>query len=156
LSFAFQKLQGNYLSSGASLGRQLEQGLANSQDFYQSFLSSVVIPNVDLFARLVVLGESFVALTMILGLLTRAGGMVGIVLNLNYMLMKGLANSAGSVDRLFVLTELVMIVAAAGQVWGLDGALAPRLARIPAIGWLSGADRASANGRRLRPGYGTN
>jgi thiosulfate dehydrogenase (quinone) large subunit len=155
LSFASQKLLGNYLGNGAGLGRQLQQGLASSPDFYQSFLSGVVIPNIDLFARLVALGESFVALTMILGLLTRAGGMVGIALNLNYMLMKGLANSGGSVDRLFVLIELMMIVAAAGLVWGLDGALGRWLARNPIIGWLAGADRRSADGGRIRPRYAT-
>ena len=156
LSFASQKLLGNYLGGGAGLGRQLQQGLANSQNFYQQFLSGVVIPNIDLFARLVALGESFVAVTLVLGILTRGGGMVGIVLNVNYMLMKGLANSAGSVDRLFVVTELVMIVGAAGLVWGLDGALGPSLARIPAIGWLAGADRRSADGRRIHPRYATN
>lgn len=156
VSFAYQKLMGNYLTTGAGLGRQLQQGVGNSQDFYQSFLSGVAIPNADLFARMVALGESFVAVTMILGLLTRAGGLVGILLNLNYMLMKGLANSGGSVDRLFVLIELMMIVAAAGLVWGLDGALAPWLARIPAIGWLAGVDRGNNRGRRRPPGFPTN
>jgi uncharacterized membrane protein YphA (DoxX/SURF4 family) len=155
LSFASQKLAGGYLASGAGLGRQLQQGLANSQQFYQPFLAGTVIPNVDLFARLVALGELFVSVTLILGLLTRAGGMVGVILNLNYMLMKGLASSGGSVDRLFVLTELMLIVAAAGMVWGLDGALRSWLARVPVIAWLAGVDRAIPRGRGHRPGYAT-
>jgi thiosulfate dehydrogenase [quinone] large subunit len=157
LSFATQKLGGGYLSSGAGLGRQLQQGLSSPENLYQLFLSGVVIPNVDLFARLVALGELFVAITMIFGLLTRAGGLVGMFLNLNYMLMKGLANSAGGVDRLFVLIELVMVVAAAGLVWGLDGTLGARLARIPVVSWLSGVAHAPGTGRqRVRAGYATN
>jgi thiosulfate dehydrogenase [quinone] large subunit len=154
LSFATQKLGGGYLSSGAGLGRQLQQGLSNSQNFYAPFLAGVVIPNGDFFARLVTLGELFVALTMIFGVLTRAGGLVGMFLNLNYMLMKGLASSAGSVDRLFVLIELVMVAAAAGLVWGLDGALGAWLARIPVVSWLSGVDRGPSAGRQqVRAGY---
>ena len=152
LSFAWQKLAGNYLASGAGLSRQLQQGAAASQSFYQPFLSNVVIPNADLFARLTCLGEVFVTITMVLGLLTRAGGIVGIFLNVNYMLEKGLASSAGSVDRLFVLIELVMILSAAGQVWGLDGAWRSWFQRVPVIGWFAGADAEVAD-RQLRPRY---
>jgi len=155
LSFASQKLAGGYLSSGAGLGRQLQQGLANAQEFFQPFLAGTVIPNADLFARLVALGELFVAVTLILGLLTRAGGIVGVILNLNYMLMKGLASSGGSVDRLFVLVELMLIVAAAGMVWGLDGALQSWLARVPVVAWLAGVDRAPPGERAARPRYAT-
>jgi uncharacterized membrane protein YphA (DoxX/SURF4 family) len=141
LSFAIQKLGGNYLASGAGLGRQLQQGLQGSQDFYQPVLSSLVIPNADLFARLVAVGELCVAISMILGLLTRAGGIVAILLNVNYMLMKGLPSSGGSVDRFFVLIELMMVVSAAGLVWGLDGALSDWFERIPVVAWLAGVDR---------------
>ena len=155
LSFAYQKLAGNYLSSGAGLGRQLQQGLAASPGFYQPFLSSAVIPNADLFARLVALGELGVAISMILGLLTRAGGIVAIVLNLNYMLMKGLLNSGGSVDRFFVLIELMMIVSAAGLVWGLDGAWSRSFARIPVVAWLAGVEREAPAARQPVPSFVT-
>jgi uncharacterized membrane protein YphA (DoxX/SURF4 family) len=157
-SFATQKVAGNFLSSGAGLGRQLQQGLGNSQEFYQPFLSGLVIPNADLFSRLVTLGELCVGVSMILGLLTRAGGIVAILLNLNYMLMKGLFNSAGSVDRFFVLIELMMIVSAAGVVWGLDGAWSSSLARIPVLSWLAGVDDREAPAERqpVQPGFVTN
>ncbi len=156
LSFAIQKLTGNYLSTGAGLGRQLQQGLPGSQGFYQPFLSSVVIPNADLFARLVALGELCVAVSMILGLLTRAGGIVAILLNLNYMLMKGLLNGGGSVDRFFVLIELMMVVSAAGLVWGLDGAWSSSFARVPVVAWLAGVEREEPAGQPVQPGYVTN
>jgi thiosulfate dehydrogenase [quinone] large subunit len=156
LSFAFQKLAGNYLSTGAGLGRQLQQGIGGSQDFYQPFLSTLIIPNADAFARLVALGEVCVAASMILGLLTRAGGIVAIFLNLNYMLMKGLLNPGGSVDRFFVLIELMMVVSAAGLVWGLDGAFSDWFARVPVLAWLAGVDREPQARQQVQPGFVTN
>jgi thiosulfate dehydrogenase [quinone] large subunit len=156
LSFAYQKLAGNYLASGAGLGRQLQQGLEGSQGFYQPFLSGLVIPNADTFSRLVTLGELCVAVSMILGLLTRAGGIVGILLNLNYMLNKGLLSGGGSVDRFFVLIELMMIVGAAGLVWGLDGAWSGWFARIPVVSWLAGVEREAPATQPVQPGYATN
>jgi uncharacterized membrane protein YphA (DoxX/SURF4 family) len=156
LSFAGQKLAGNYLSTGAALGRQLQQGLQGSQGFYQAFLSSLVIPNADLFARLVTLGELCVAISLILGLLTRAGGIVAIALNVNYMLMKGLLNGGGSVDRLFVLIELMLVVSAAGLVWGLDGAWSSAFARIPVVAWLAGVEREGPARQPVQPGFVTN
>ena len=64
---------------------------------------------------------------------------VAVFLNLNYMLMKGLANNAGSNDRMFVVCELVFLVAAAGLVWGLDGYLARAAAGHTLLRWVAGS-----------------
>ena len=107
--------------------------------FYRSFLDQVVVPNVDLFARLVAIGEFTVGLLLILGLLTRGAAMGGLWLNLNYMLMKGVMNNQANSDHLFLLAELVFLVTAAGRIWGLDALLRVRLASIPVASWLAGA-----------------
>jgi len=117
----------SFLLSGQNLARQLQNGLPRSQDFYQPFLQTVVLPHVDLFARLVFFGEWLVGICLVLGLLTPAAALVGLWLNVNYMLMKGLPSAAGSVDRLFVLADIVFIAAGAGLTLGLDALLLRRL-----------------------------
>ncbi len=69
------------------------------------------------------------------------------------MLSKGLLSPAGSVDRLFVLIELCLGIAAAGLVWGLDGTWRPWLERIPVLSWLAGADRAEPERAPVEPEY---
>jgi uncharacterized membrane protein YphA (DoxX/SURF4 family) len=89
------------------------------------------LPNADVFARLFTLGEWVAGISLLLGLLTRLGALTGMWLMLNFMLLKGLPNIAGSIDRLFFLTCLVFLVTSAGLVWGLDGVLRRYLAGNP-------------------------
>jgi uncharacterized membrane protein YphA (DoxX/SURF4 family) len=136
------KMTGGWLSSSDTLlktfiGPALERNQAEA--FYRPFLENVVQPNGLLFSQLVALGEIAVGICFILGLLTRPAAIVAMFLNLNYMLMKGLANGAGSNDRMFVGLELVFLLTAAGLVWGLDGRLRDVLAANPLGRWLVGA-----------------
>jgi uncharacterized membrane protein YphA (DoxX/SURF4 family) len=128
----------NWLVSGQPLGQQLQQALPRAEGFYQPFLAGTVLPNVDVVARLVTLGEWVTGLLLLLGLFTRLGALIGMWLNLNYMLMKGLVSPAGSIDRLFFLAELVFLATAAGLIWGLDRFLRPWLGRLPVVRWLAG------------------
>ncbi|MBI4506211.1 MAG: DoxX family membrane protein, partial [Chloroflexi bacterium] len=112
--------------------------IVNSEAFYRPFLEGVVQPNVGLVAQLVTIGELTVGVLLLLGLLTSLGAVIGIWLNLNYMLMKGLASNGGSVDRLFVVAELAFLVGAAGLVWGMDGLLRRPFGAIPVVRWLAG------------------
>lgn len=154
LSSASQKLTGNYLSTGAPLQRTLDQAVGSASNVYQPFLSGVVLPHVDQFAVLVALGELCVGISLTLGLLTRAGALVGIWLNLNYMFMKGMPNYGGSMDRFMILVQVLLIVGSAGLVWGLDGKLATQLGHLPVIGWLAGANREVPPERERRvPSY---
>ncbi len=141
LSQAFAKITGHWLSTADPLlngfiGPSLKNNTA--QGFYRPFLENVVQPNGLLFSQLVTLAELAVAISLILGLFTRFGGLLGAWLNLNYMLMKGLANNAGSNDRLWFLAEVVFALTAAGLVWGLDGKLAGAFASNPLTRWLAG------------------
>jgi hypothetical protein len=97
-----------------------------------------VLPNADLFARMIVFGEWVTALSLLLGFMTRLGAIAGIWLVLNFMLAKGLPTFEGSQDRLFVVACTVFAVSAAGLVWGLDGALRPYLVTNPITRWLAG------------------
>ena len=141
LTQGLNKMQAGWLGSGdalrSSIGPALERNTV--EGFYRPFLENVVQPNVGLFSQLVAIAEVSVGLCLVLGLLVRPACVVALWLNLNYMLMKGLANSAGSNDRMFALCEIAFFLGAAGLVWGLDGYLARAAAGNPLAGWLAGS-----------------
>jgi uncharacterized membrane protein YphA (DoxX/SURF4 family) len=124
--------------------------LPNATPLYADFLTNVVQPNPLLFSQLVTLGEWVAGILLLLGLLTRFGAITGLLLNLNYMLAKGLASNGGSIDRLFFFAELIFLVAAAGLVWGLDGQLREQLSSNAIIRWLAGLNARPAEEPPIR------
>lgn len=148
LSYATDKLMGGWLTSATPMTNFLfgnpsatpptRGAVVNSTPFYADFLTSVVQPNVQVFSYLVVFGELLAGALLVLGLLTRLGAITAVILNVNFMLMKGLLSNGGSVDRLFVLAAIMFFLSAAGLVWGLDGRLTAALAGTPVTRWLAG------------------
>jgi uncharacterized membrane protein YphA (DoxX/SURF4 family) len=140
LSQAISKLTTGWMTSPDTLvnnflSRAVQGG---AEPYYKPFLEGVVIPDGLLFSQLVALGELAVAISLILGLFTRLGALVVAWLTLNYMLMKGLLNNAGSIDRLYFLVAIVFILASAGLVWGLDGKLRDLFAGNALTRWIAG------------------
>jgi uncharacterized membrane protein YphA (DoxX/SURF4 family) len=82
-----------------------------------------VLPHVLLFSRLVVTAELSTGLLLLSGLAIPFAALLVIWLNTNYMLAKGLTSPSGSMDRLFVLMGLVLIVTQAGRYLSLDSLL---------------------------------
>jgi len=160
LSYTYDKISKGWLTDGAPLATMLfgnpaaqpptRGAVATADPFYRAILETVVQPHPLLFSQLVTIGEGVAAILLILGLLTRLGAIIGIWLNLNYMLMKGLASNGGSVDRLFVVCLLVALLASAGLVWGLDGTLRQQLAGNPVTRWLAGLSGPVPEERRER------
>ena len=75
-------------------------------------------------SRLVVLGEFSVGVSLTLGLLTPVGAIVGMFLNLNYLLLAGLRDQGEQGQNIMmILTEVVIFFTAAGTTWGIDAAL---------------------------------
>lgn len=93
------------------------------QPFYGWFLQHVVIPHAALWSYLVVFGEVFVGLGLILGLFTGIAAFFGSLMNFNYLL----AGSV-SVNPIFfaIATLLVLAWKTAGYI-GLDYWLLPAL-----------------------------
>lgn len=142
LSQGYDKLTKGWLSSPQQLlevyvNPSLQRGTA--EPFYRPFLENVVVPNGALVAQLVTLGELLVGVALVLGLFTSLATVGILCMNVNYMLMKGLANNAGSNDRLFVLAGLVFFLASAGLVWGLDGRLRGLFGSNALTRWVAGA-----------------
>ena len=105
-------------------------GLERGHLFYQEFLRSVVLPNAELFARLVSWGELVVGALLVLGLLTRLAAAGAMLLAVSSMFAHGAwfwtpsSNDAG-----FSLIALALLVGAAGRTLGLDRFLARRRPR---------------------------
>jgi thiosulfate dehydrogenase [quinone] large subunit len=73
---------------------------------------------------LVVAGEFSVGVSLTLGLLTYAGLVVGMFLNLNYLLLAGLKDQGEQGQNLMMLLAgVVLFGTAAGMTWGLDAAI---------------------------------
>jgi len=126
---AGRKTAEGWLASSDALMGFVNRQLEGSTPPYDAFLTGIVLPNADAFAKLVVVGEWVAGLSLALGLFTRRGAITGMWLVLNYMLAKGLPSFDGSQDRLFFVSCGVLALCSAGLVWGLDGVLRHGLAR---------------------------
>ncbi|HZT13690.1 MAG TPA: DoxX family protein [Candidatus Baltobacteraceae bacterium] len=94
---------------------------------YKAILQAVVLPHAGFFAGLVELGELFVGIALLLGLVTRFAAAVAIFLLANYFLAKGLPLwSPASNDMADIVLSIVVMTGAAGRVFGLDKYLAAR------------------------------
>jgi thiosulfate dehydrogenase (quinone) large subunit len=105
------------------------QGYAmrNASGAYQQFLQQLVIPHATLFSYLIMAGELLAGLSLLTGTATRVGAAVAMFLFLNYMLAKGRVFwSPDSEDAAVFFSALVVLVGAAGRVWGVDAYLARR------------------------------
>lgn len=138
LSQAWDKTTAGWFTNAEPLSRFLKGSLPKAVAFYRPFIEQIVLPNAGLFARLVTLGEWAIGLSLVLGLCTRIGALIALQMNLNFMLIKGLASAGGSIDRLFFLVSIAFLLASAGLEFGLDAYLARHLGRIPVVGWFAG------------------
>ena len=123
LSQAFDKTRGGWLADGAPMVRIIEVASRNTEPFYRPFLEGTVLPNATVFAQIVTIGEWGAGISLALGLLTRVGSVAVLLMVIHYMLMKGLANNIGSIDRAFAAAAVAFFLASAGMTWGLDGVL---------------------------------
>lgn len=93
---------------------------------YHDFLTTVVIPNISIFAELVRAGEVLVGCSLLLGVWTRLGGFFGCLLALNYMAANGEFASwttIGTLDAVAFMLSFLMLVIPAGRVAGVDALL---------------------------------
>jgi len=102
-----------------------------------AFLNGVVIPNIGVFGYLIFAAEAFIAISLLLGLFTRLGGLVAI--GISAQLLIGLANIPSPFEwewsyNQMVLLSLLMVGLAPGRVFGLDALLRPRLLAAAANG----------------------
>lgn len=97
--------------------------ISNTQGGLHDFVANTVLPNIGIFARLQEWGEFLSGVSLVLGLLTRVGGLVGFLLPMLYFSMKGayahLDGWAG-LDTMTAIASALNLVLPTGAVLGLD------------------------------------
>ncbi len=111
--------------NGAMAGFLAKAVTSSTAGGYHNFLTTVVVPNIGLFAELVRLGEVLVGVSLVFGAATRLGGLVGVVLTLNYIFAKGNILSTSTLQGLdvamLVLSAISMLLPT-GRALGVDAA----------------------------------
>jgi thiosulfate dehydrogenase [quinone] large subunit len=98
---------------------------------YQEFLKEFVLPNLHIFQVLVTFGEIAVGVALLVGGFTRLAAFFGMVMNVNYWFATGYGSPGAGLNEALVAIEIVLILAAAGRLLGLDVFLARRFPRSP-------------------------
>jgi uncharacterized membrane protein YphA (DoxX/SURF4 family) len=101
----------------------LDKAVAASTGGYHTFLTTVVIPNIGLFAQLERLAEVLVGVSLILGAATRLGGLVGVFLTLNFIVSKGgilTFTTLQGLDVAMLVLSAISLVLPTGRALGVD------------------------------------
>jgi uncharacterized membrane protein YphA (DoxX/SURF4 family) len=127
-----------FMPPNGYMAQTVQKAVSSQTGLYHDFLANVVIPNIQLFAELVRLGEVLVGCALLLGIFTRFGGLVGCFLALNYMAAKGAFGSwetLGTLDAAAFMLSFMMLAVPAGRVAGVDALLwrGPRVRREPVL-----------------------
>jgi thiosulfate dehydrogenase [quinone] large subunit len=105
---------------------------------YRDFLVNVMIPHWTFFGWMTLITETFIAVTLILGLCTRAGSIVAIGMAANITVgILNVPHEWGWTYVMLIMLPAVFLFTDAGRSFGLDAFLVPRL------------DRAAAGGNRM-------
>lgn len=94
---------------------------------YRTFLQDVVVPNFYVFGWLVFLGETFIGLSLTLGLFARLGGLLGTLESINLLVAQG-ATEEGPWLYLGILAANVAVTSTpSNRELSIDRVLAPKL-----------------------------
>jgi thiosulfate dehydrogenase [quinone] large subunit len=96
-------------------------------DWYRGFIQTLLDGGHFVwFAKLIVFGELFVGIALLIGFLTGVSAFFAGFMNWNYMM----AGSAGVNPVLFVLALLIVLAWKTSGWWGLDRWVLPRISRL--------------------------
>ena len=116
-----------FMPPNGFIAAYVSQGLQKTTGPYHDFLANVVQPNLSIFAELVRLGELLTGVALVLGLFTRLGGLVGIVLTLDYLAARGALVSTATLQSLdfgLLVLSATALVLPTGRALGIDALLA--------------------------------
>ena len=108
---------------GDGLHDKLTKGIDTAIPPYDYLIEHVFLKIDDPLTLFVIAGEIAVGGALVLGLFTRLTALVGIVMNVNFLLMNGLHVSSGGVDAAFIVGELLVLAFASAQALSLDAVL---------------------------------
>ena len=125
--------------SGGGLWYWFQQGIQHpTLTAYKDFQLHIVIPHWTFFGWMTLCTETFIAVTLILGLGTRLGSLVAIGMTANITVsILNVPNEWGWTYTMLLMFPALFLLTDAGRSFGVDAFLAPPL------------DRAAARGSRL-------
>src|SRR5712691_4395120 len=95
---------------------------------YKSFLVNVLIPNWTFFGYMTLVTETFIAVTLILGLFTRLGALVALGMAVNITLgILSVPHEWGWTYTMLIMFAAVFLLTGPGRSFGVDAFLGPRL-----------------------------
>jgi len=127
-----------FASPAGMFSKILQDMMAGSSGPYHEFLVNTVLPHASTFAHLVAWGETLTGVSLLLGLLSRVGGIGGMFLTLNYMLAQGelsKLNGYAGLDAAAFALSFLNLVLPTGMRFGLDGLLFGSRSAKNAPGW---------------------
>jgi uncharacterized membrane protein YphA (DoxX/SURF4 family) len=126
----YTKIQTGWLTSSERLEKSLSNFEQNARPGSRWYIEHVGKPWVDLWSRLITLGETALGISLILGLLVRLSTFVGILVVLNFHLTNGTLFSISFLGNasaiLLVASLLVLFLLRAGRTFGVDALLMKR------------------------------
>lgn len=115
--------QDMFLPPNGFMTKVVADAVAATGGPYHVFLANVVQPNIAIFAQAVRFGEALVGISLLLGLVTRLGGLGGMFLSANYMLAQNETSSLhgwSSLDGLTFAASALNFVLPTGRALGFD------------------------------------
>jgi uncharacterized membrane protein YphA (DoxX/SURF4 family) len=94
---------------------------------YKTFLQTVVVPNFYLFGWLVFATETLIGLSLTLGLLTRAGALLGTLQSINLLVAQGGTEEGPWLYVGLIAANLAVLFTPSNRRLSLDHLLAPKL-----------------------------
>ena len=94
---------------------------------YRTFLQDLVVPNFYLFGWLVFIGETTIGLSLTLGLLTRAGGVLGTLQSINLLLAQGATEEGPWLYLGLLAANLAVVFTPSNRQFSVDRRIALKL-----------------------------
>jgi uncharacterized membrane protein YphA (DoxX/SURF4 family) len=119
-------LNPQFFGAEGFMAGMIRESTAATSGPYHDFLMNVVLPNANLFSHLVAWGETLAGVSLVLGLFSRLGGLVGTFLPFNYFMMAGSyahLTRFASLDTATMTLSFINLVLPTGLVAGFDGLL---------------------------------
>ncbi len=102
---------------------------------YKDFLVNVMIPHWTFFGWMTLVTETFIGATLILGLFTRLGALVGVGMAANITIgILTVPHEWGWTYTMLIMLAGLFLLTGAGRSFGVDALLGPRLDRAAARG----------------------
>lgn len=105
--------------------------------WYASFIQNIALPNAEIFSYLVVFGELFVGLGLILGILTGISAFFASFMNFNYLFAGTISSNP---IMIFLQFFLILGWRTAGYI-GLDRYILPKIGNPWELSWISGKNK---------------